>query len=168
MRIAVLVLVATVAAAVVAVQLVRTRAPQLAPGELVVSFLDVGQGDAVLLQRDATSVLVDTGPPGGPILRRLAEAGVGRLDVLVLTHAEADHEGMALPVIAAHRPRIVLDGGAGWPTAVQHELPSALARARWAGGRRTRRTAAAHRRAQVARALAAGADAGLAPGGQPE
>jgi competence protein ComEC len=98
----------------------------------VVSFLDVGQGDAVLLQRDATSVLVDTGPPGGPILRRLAEAGVGRLDVLVLTHAEADHEGMALPVIAAHRPRIVLDGGAGWPTAVQHELPSALARA---GGR---------------------------------
>ena len=47
-----------------------------APGELVVSFLDVGQGDAMLLQRDATSVLVDTGPPGGPILRRLAEAGV--------------------------------------------------------------------------------------------
>jgi competence protein ComEC len=129
---AALVLVVTVAAAVVGVQLVRTRPPQLAPGELVVSFLDVGQGDAVLLQRDATSVLVDTGPPGGPILRRLAEAGVGRLDLLVLTHAEADHEGMALPVIAAHRPRMVLDGGAGWPTAVQHELPSALSRA---GGR---------------------------------
>jgi competence protein ComEC len=83
----------------------------------------------VLLQRDGRSVLFDTGPPGGPILRRLAEAGVRRLDLLVITHAEADHEGMALPVIAEYRPRLVLDGGAGWPTAVQRALPAALARA---------------------------------------
>ena len=53
------------------------KATPRAPGELVVSFLDVGQGDATLLQRGAASVLVDTGPPGGPILRRLDEAGVG-------------------------------------------------------------------------------------------
>ena len=123
---------ATVLVGVVAVHRLGTPPPPRAPGELVVSFLDVGQGDAVLLQRDATSVLVDTGPPGGPILRRLAEAGVERLDLLVLTHAEADHEGMALPVIEAHRPRMVLDGGAGWPTAVQRDLPAALAHA---GGR---------------------------------
>ena len=51
-----------------------------ARGELVVSFLDVGQGDATLLQKDGVAVLVDTGPPGGPILRRLDEAGVKRLD----------------------------------------------------------------------------------------
>ena len=106
--------------------------PRLAPGELVVSFLDVGQGDATLLQSGSASVLVDTGPPGGPILKRLDEAGVGRLDLLVLTHAEVDHEGMALPVIAAHRPRLVLDGGAGWPTAVQRGLTGALERS---GGR---------------------------------
>jgi competence protein ComEC len=127
-----LIAVAALAVAVIAVRAVQTRPPRLAPGELVVSFLDVGQGDAVLLQRDGLSVLVDTGPPGGPILRRLAESGVERLDLLVLTHAEADHEGMALDVIAAHRPRMVLDGGAGWPTAVQRGLPDALART---GGR---------------------------------
>ncbi len=132
LHLALLLGVATVAAAVVAVQAVRTRPAPLAPGELVVSFLDVGQGDAVLLQRDGTSILVDTGPPGGPILQRLSEAGVDRLDLLVLTHAEADHEGMALAVIAAHRPRMVLDGGAGWPTAVQRGLPEAIARG---GGR---------------------------------
>jgi competence protein ComEC len=111
------------------VHAVRKGPPAIAPGELVVSFLDVGQGDAVLLQRDGSSVLFDTGPPGGPILRRLADAGVERLDLLVITHAEADHEGMALPVISAYRPRMVLDGGAGWPTAVQRGLPPALARA---------------------------------------
>jgi competence protein ComEC len=94
----------------------------------VVSFLDVGQGDATLLQRDGGSLLVDTGPPGGPILRRLTEAGVERLDALLITHAEADHEGMALEVIRAFRPRVVLDGGAGWPTAVQHGLRAARVR----------------------------------------
>jgi competence protein ComEC len=124
--------VAALAAVVVAVQALQQQPLPPRPGELVVSFLDVGQGDAVLLQRDGSSVLFDTGPPGGPILRRLAEAGVERLDLLVITHAEADHEGMALPVIAAYRPRLVLDGGAGWPTAVQRGLPAALARA---GGR---------------------------------
>ena len=39
---------------------------------------------------------------------------------------------MALAVIAAFRPRLVLDGGAGWPTAVQRGLAPALAEA---GGR---------------------------------
>jgi competence protein ComEC len=111
----------------------RSAPPRLEPGELAVTFLDVGQGDATLLQRDGVAVLVDTGPPGGPILRRLGEAGVGRLDALVLTHAQADHEGMALEVIAEHRPRLVLDGGTGWPTSVQRALPAALHRA---GGRR--------------------------------
>jgi competence protein ComEC len=127
------ILVATAGVAVVGVVALRQRAgPHLLAGELVVTFLDIGQGDATLLQRDTASVLVDTGPPGGPILRRLADAGVDRLDLLVLTHAQADHEGMALPVIAAYRPRLVLDGGAGWPTAVQRGLPAALERT---GGR---------------------------------
>ena len=80
------------------------------------SFLDVGQGDATLIQLDRTAVLVDTGPPDGPILRRLREAGVKRLDALMLTHAEADHEGAAPAVIRAFAPRLVVDGGAGWPS----------------------------------------------------
>ncbi len=104
------------------------RAPARRPGELTVSFLDVGQGDATLLQRDDATILVDTGPPGGPILRRLREAGVGRLDLLVITHAEADHEGMAPAVLRAHPTRLVLNGGVG-RTAVQRALPALAARA---------------------------------------
>jgi competence protein ComEC len=96
-------------------------------GELVVSFLDVGQGDATLLQRNGASVLVDTGPPDGPILTRLAAAGVRRLDVLVLSHAQSDHEGAAPAILRAYRPRLVVDGGAGWSSAVQRGLPVAAA-----------------------------------------
>jgi competence protein ComEC len=91
----------------------------------VVSFLDIGQGDATLIQRDGRSILFDTGPPGGPILARLTETGLERLDTLVTTHAQTDHEGMAVPVIDRFRPRVVVDGGAGWPTAVQRALPRA-------------------------------------------
>ncbi|HEX5621288.1 MAG TPA: ComEC/Rec2 family competence protein [Solirubrobacteraceae bacterium] len=102
-------------------------APPVLDGDVVVSFLDVGQGDATLIQSGRTSVLVDTGPPGGPIVQRLREAGVERLDGLVLTHAQTDHEGMALEVMRAFPTRLVLDGGAGWPTYVQRGLPAALA-----------------------------------------
>jgi competence protein ComEC len=97
------------------------------PGETVVSFLDIGQGDATLVERDGTSVLVDTGPPAGGIVARLHAVGVQRLDALVLTHAQADHEGAAIPVLDRFKPRVVVDGGAGWSTPVQRALPAAAA-----------------------------------------
>ena len=96
-----------------------------ARGELVVSFLDVGQGDATLLQKDGVAILVDSGPPDGPILRRLAEANVDRLDALVITHAQSDHEGAVLRVLRRIPTRLVVNGGAGWPTQVQDGLGAA-------------------------------------------
>jgi competence protein ComEC len=106
----------------------QERARPAAPGELVISFLDIGQGDATLIQLDGTAVLVDTGPPDGPILTRLEEAGIERLDALMLTHAETDHEGAAAAVIRAYAPRMVIDGGAGWPSPVQRTLASLATR----------------------------------------
>jgi competence protein ComEC len=99
--------------------------PPPARGEVVISFLDIGQGDATLIQLDGAAVLVDTGPPDGPILQRLREAHVKRLDALVLTHAQADHEGAAPAVIREYAPRMVVDGGAGWATPVQRALAAA-------------------------------------------
>ncbi|HET7053118.1 MAG TPA: ComEC/Rec2 family competence protein [Solirubrobacterales bacterium] len=64
-----------------------------APG-LRISVLDVGQGDAILLQpRAAPAVLVDGGPPGGGIVAELRAAGVGRLGAAIVTHDQSDHAG---------------------------------------------------------------------------
>ena len=84
--------------------------PPSPPSDLTVSFLDIGQGDATLVQHGRVAVLVDTGPPDGPILARLRAAGVRRLDLLVLTHAARDHDGAAAAVLGALPVDLVLDG----------------------------------------------------------
>jgi competence protein ComEC len=81
------------------------------PRDVVVSFLDVGQGDATLVQHGGATVLVDTGPPGSKLLDRLREAGVRRIDLLVLTHAQADHDGGAADVLSRLAVGRILDGG---------------------------------------------------------
>jgi competence protein ComEC len=48
----------------------------------------------------------------------------------VITHAQADHEGAALRVMRAYPPRLVVNGGTGWPTGVQRALPAATTAAR--------------------------------------
>jgi competence protein ComEC len=61
---------------------------------LRVSVLDVGQGDAILLQpAHAPAVLVDGGPPGDELVAKLEAAGVGRLGVAFVTHEQSDHAG---------------------------------------------------------------------------
>jgi ComEC/Rec2-related protein len=61
------------------------------PG-LRVEVLDVGQGDAILLQpRSAPAVLVDGGPPGDELVAKLHEEGVDRLGAAIVTHDQSDH-----------------------------------------------------------------------------
>jgi competence protein ComEC len=61
------------------------------PG-LRIEVLDIGQGDAILLQpARAPAVLVDGGPPGDGLVAKLRSEGVGRLGVAVVTHDQSDH-----------------------------------------------------------------------------
>jgi competence protein ComEC len=63
-------------------------------GGFRVTVLDVGQGDAILLQpARAPAVLVDGGPPGAGLVAKLHAAGVERLGAVVLTHEQSDHAG---------------------------------------------------------------------------
>ena len=84
-----------------------------APGTTRISFLDVGQGDATLVQSGGHAVLVDSGPPGGGVVERLREEGIKELDLLVATHAQADHLGAADEVLDAIPVAALLDGRDG-------------------------------------------------------
>ena len=74
----------------------KTWAP---PTGLRVTFLDVGQGDAVLLETPRARVLVDQGPPEGDAAAQLVDMGVRSLSALVLTHPQRDHVGGADDVL---------------------------------------------------------------------
>lgn len=69
--------------------------PNLPDGNLHVAFLDVGQGDAVLITAPhGQQLLIDGGPSEVTVLRRLAEEMPlwdRSLDVMVSTHPDSDH-----------------------------------------------------------------------------
>jgi competence protein ComEC len=114
-------------AALAFVAIGAARTP-VAPRDLTVSFLDVGQGDATLIQHDGVAVLFDAGLPESPVLARLRAAGVTRLDLLVVTHPEADHEGGAAAVLDALPVGLLLDGGAGAGDPLHRALVAAAVR----------------------------------------
>ncbi|HEV3376148.1 MAG TPA: ComEC/Rec2 family competence protein [Thermoleophilaceae bacterium] len=101
-----------------ALALLASAAPALQgpapPGRLTVRFLDVGQGDATLIQHpDGAAVLFDGGPPEGGVTRLLRKAGVDRLSVVVATHASRDHHGGLVEVLRRYPVGTLLDGGDG-------------------------------------------------------
>jgi competence protein ComEC len=79
------------------------------PGELWITAFDVGQGLAVLARTSSRTLLYDAGPAWASdadsgsrvVVPALRGAGIGRLDLLVLSHEDSDHIGGALSVLEA-------------------------------------------------------------------
>jgi competence protein ComEC len=87
---------------------------------LRIVVLDVGQGDATLVQfPSGRMLLVDAGGLGGTarfdmgervVAPALWQLGVRRLDILAVTHGDADHVGGAGAALEMFRPRELWDG----------------------------------------------------------
>jgi beta-lactamase superfamily II metal-dependent hydrolase len=71
------------------------------PELLTVHFIDVGQGDSILLDLGDTEVLVDGGDKTPGIVSYIDDYVDGPLEVMVATHPHADHIGGLIAVLGA-------------------------------------------------------------------
>ena len=92
------------------------------PGELQVTVLDVGQGDAILVTTPGGErVVVDGGPSGIVLARELGDVlphWQREIAAVVLTHPDADHVGGLPALLARFDVGQVYDNGASRDTAI--------------------------------------------------
>ncbi|QIK38059.1 DNA internalization-related competence protein ComEC/Rec2 [Caldichromatium japonicum] len=87
-------------------------------GEVWLSLLDVGQGLAVVVETAEGILVYDTGPAqaggfdaGGTIVAPFLRArGIGRIDRLVISHADQDHAGGGRGLLARLPAQVILSG----------------------------------------------------------
>ncbi len=70
-----------------------------------VAILDVGHGNSAVLLAKRGTVVVDTGR-GSTLVEFLAQQGVRRVDLLLLSHADSDHVGGALTLLLDERFKV--------------------------------------------------------------
>jgi len=87
--------------------------PALASQNLTAHFIDVGQGDSILLQFKDKSFLIDGGPPGmgSPVEEYLRRQKITHLDLLILTHPHEDHIGGLIAVLEDLPVKKAIDNG---------------------------------------------------------
>lgn len=78
------------------------------PAHWDVAACDIGQGDAVLIRSADATALIDTGPEPAALDRCLSLLGIDRIDLLVMTHWDADHAGGAEAIVG--RVGLVIHG----------------------------------------------------------
>lgn len=90
---------------------------QVTPGRAQVWLLDVGQGQAMVVRTAQHLLLYDTGPALGSmdagemvVVPFLRHHGAGRIDRMILSHADNDHAGGAAAVLEQFEVRELVAG----------------------------------------------------------
>ena len=82
-------------------------------GKVFVTVLDIGQGDAFLIETPTQNVLLDTGDVGtrNRLVSKLKDAGITRFERVILTHPHADHIGGVSAVLDNFPVDLISDNG---------------------------------------------------------
>jgi competence protein ComEC len=116
---------------------------RLDEGQADIWQLDVGQGLAILIRTRHHALLYDAGPRFGDfdlgervVLPALRKLSVEKLDLMLLSHADADHAGGALAVMRGLTVDRVISGDpAGLPAALSAEACASGQQWQWDGVR---------------------------------
>src|SRR3989344_1217708 len=98
-----------------------TKAPAQADGLVHVYFLNVGQGDAILIQGpDGTQILIDGGPGRRVIDELTAVMPITdrTIDVVIATHTDADHLTGLVEVLKYYEVENIFETGMACATAI--------------------------------------------------
>ena len=89
--------------------------------KLQVVFLDVGQGDAILISEGEKQILIDGGMSGQKLLEKLGEYVPfwdRKIDIVIATHPDADHISGLVSVLKNYSVDQVIESGAESPSQV--------------------------------------------------
>ena len=91
----------------------KVQGKTVAQEKMVVTVLDVGQADAILLQTEGKNILVDSGlsDNADKLVAELKKLGVKKVDILVATHPHADHIGGMNAVLKNFEVGKIYDSG---------------------------------------------------------
>lgn len=82
------------------------------PGVLTIRFLDVGQGDAVLITSpDGKSLMYDGGRTESRMRELIRQYSIQNVTAVVASHADADHITGLIPTVALNRPKYFINNG---------------------------------------------------------
>ncbi|ASN06886.1 ComEC/Rec2 family competence protein [Virgibacillus necropolis] len=96
-----------------------------------VHFIDVGQGDSILLETpENKTILIDGGTPesGDDIVEYLKKQQVTKIDLLIVTHPDIDHIGGLTKVMKSTKVKKVLDSGKLYTTKTYRKYISEIAK----------------------------------------
>lgn len=99
------------------------------PALLNLRQLDVGQGDAALITTpEGRRILIDAGPHPRAVAERLEQLGIDTLDLVIASHAHADHIGGMAAVFSSFTVRAYMDNGIPYTTATYARTIAAVER----------------------------------------
>jgi len=84
---------------------------------VVVDFLDIGQGDSILVRSpEGKAALIDAGPTRDGAIRTLKSKGIRSIDMVIVTHHHSDHYGGMEQVILNYKPKYFVATGSSHTT----------------------------------------------------
>jgi len=114
----------------------------LATQQLEIHFLNVGQGDAAIVQEGGHTAIIDAGPSG--ISAFLTSFHIDTVDLVIASHPHADHIGGMPELLQSHVVRFYLDNGIPHTTAIYRRtlalhskigrMPHSLSKSRYTAG----------------------------------